>query len=314
MDLRQLRHFVAVVRHGNMLRASEALHVTQPALSKSIKSLEASVGVTLLKRSPRGVDPTPYGRQLYDHAKLILNKTRQAEEELQAAVDGQKGHVAIGFGAAIAGSLLPQSVLSVIAAQPGVTASILSKPFDEILVLLREGELDFAFVVFPPEPQQPGLVYEPLIVDVFQTLCRPAHPYHDGTRLSLERLTAADWVLFDRPSIMQARFSSLFVDADLPAPQPTLTTTSVFILKWTVREADFLTYAPTGLFLDDLDAGRLVALPTELEPVRIKAGIVYREDDILPAAANAVVRDLRRRRTEAIEALVGHAGAAAAGQ
>lgn len=298
MEIRQLRHFVAVAEHRNMLRAAEAIHVTQPALSKSVKSLEKSLGVQLLRRGPRGVELTTYGEHLLHHARLILNQSRVARERIGAIKDGVSGHASIGFGAAIAGVMLPQAVLSVIESSPDVTATIISKPFDELLALLHDGELDLAFVVFPSEPAIPGLVYEPLIVNEFETICRREHPLTRITRpVTLAELAQQRWAMFDRPKSMEVRFASIFVEADLPAPAARLRTSSVFALKTILSTADFLSYVPSGLLFDDIDAGRLVSVPTEIPPIRIKAGIVYRKDDILPAAAQRVVDELRRRRS-----------------
>lgn len=64
IDLRRLRHFSALVQHGNFHRAADALHLTQPALTRSIQALEAHVGAPLLTRHRTGVEPTELGRLL----------------------------------------------------------------------------------------------------------------------------------------------------------------------------------------------------------------------------------------------------------
>lgn len=296
MDLRQLRHFVAIMEHGNMLRAAAAIHVTQPALSKSIRNLEDQLGVKLLQRSPRGVSPTPYGRQLHDHAKLILNQTQKASDELRASAQGVHGHMRVGFGANFAGFMLPQAILKILAARPGVSVSIVSKPFDELLPLLRQGELDLAVVVFPPEPPHEDLVYEPLIISEFRTVCRPDHPLVGRREPTLGELTGYDWALFDRPRTMETLFLSVFLDQDLAPPKPVIRTSSVFFLKSALRQGDFLTFVPPGLFYEELESGSLVILPTPLPPIRIKAGIVHRANDILPASAAEVMEELRKLR------------------
>ena len=83
MDMRQVRHLIAVLEHGNVLRAANAIHISQPALSKSIQNLEAELGVQLLERSPRGVSPTIYGTNLLKHARLLLNQGEQAVADIK---------------------------------------------------------------------------------------------------------------------------------------------------------------------------------------------------------------------------------------
>lgn len=96
MDMRQVRHLIAVLEHGNVLRAANAIHISQPALSKSIQNLEAELGVRLLERSPRGVSPTIYGTSLLKHARLLLNQGEQAVAEIEAIKGGHLGHLRLG--------------------------------------------------------------------------------------------------------------------------------------------------------------------------------------------------------------------------
>ena len=298
MDLRQLKHFVAVLEHGNMLRAAETIHVTQPALSKSIRNLEDQLGVKLLERSPRGVSPTRYGLQLLDRAKLILNQTLRAEAEIRDLMDGVRGHLNIGFGANFAGFMLPRAILKVLE-RPGVTASIVSRPFDELLPMLRQGELDLAVVVFPPEYPEEEFVYEPLIVSRFKCVCRPQHPLVGKRgRIGLAELAGQDWIVFDRPQTTANLFMSAFVNGDVLPPNPVIQTSSVFFLKAALRQGDYLSFVPPGLVYDELESGALVVLDTDLPLIRITAGFVYRANDILPAAAISVVEELRRLRDE----------------
>ena len=78
MKLHQLRALAAVSETGSMQEASRLLHVTQPALSKAIKELEASVGAALFVRTNKGVQLTPYGQRLVGHARLISENVRRA--------------------------------------------------------------------------------------------------------------------------------------------------------------------------------------------------------------------------------------------
>ena len=84
MELRQLRYFLEILRHASFGRAADALHITQPALSKSLRTLEAELGVKLLERSARGVIATPYGRILESYAGLAARELERAVEEIKA--------------------------------------------------------------------------------------------------------------------------------------------------------------------------------------------------------------------------------------
>ncbi len=84
MNLRQLRYFVQVVEVGNMTRAAESLHLAQPALGMQIRQLEETLGVALLVRHSRGVEPTPAGRLLQVRALAILELVEDARREISA--------------------------------------------------------------------------------------------------------------------------------------------------------------------------------------------------------------------------------------
>jgi len=90
-DLRQLRHFVALAEHGHFARAAEAVHLSQPALSRSIQALEASLGCVLVDRHSRGISLTAHGRLVLEHARRLL----AGSQALSNAV-GQLGNLASG--------------------------------------------------------------------------------------------------------------------------------------------------------------------------------------------------------------------------
>src|SRR3712207_8496732 len=81
-DIAELRAFCAAVDLGSLGRAARLLRLSQPALSKRLRTLEALAGAPLLERSPRGVTPTPAGRQLYVEAHKLLAQAEAVEELL----------------------------------------------------------------------------------------------------------------------------------------------------------------------------------------------------------------------------------------
>src|SRR5690242_9905306 len=83
MDPRKLLYFVAVVEQGSLKKAAKLLHVSQPALSTSMRRLEGSLGFRLLQRSSRGVVTTPMGELVFSHAKLVADEIDLARKRLQ---------------------------------------------------------------------------------------------------------------------------------------------------------------------------------------------------------------------------------------
>src|SRR6516225_9305812 len=96
LKLRQLRVFLAVAEHGTLLKASEYLHMSQPAVTKYLSDLELIVGARLFSRSSRGVTPTAFGEILIEHANMIMTELRQVSEKLSALSTGHAGSVVVG--------------------------------------------------------------------------------------------------------------------------------------------------------------------------------------------------------------------------
>src|ERR1700682_838108 len=98
MELRPLRYFIAVAEMGSLTEAAERrLYTSQPSLSRQIRDLESHVGVQLLSRSVRGVEPTPAGKFFLDHARLVLMHVDAAFETARRAGQPERKTFAIGF-------------------------------------------------------------------------------------------------------------------------------------------------------------------------------------------------------------------------
>src|SRR5712672_4800537 len=96
LKLRQLNVLVAVVRWGSMAKAAEHLAISQPVVSKAIADLENTLGVRLLDRGPKGVDPTLYGRALLKRSIAIFNDLRASVSEIEFLADRTAGELRIG--------------------------------------------------------------------------------------------------------------------------------------------------------------------------------------------------------------------------
>jgi DNA-binding transcriptional LysR family regulator len=107
LRLRDLHIFFAVADTGSMAKAGAVLRVTQPAVSKAIADLEATVGVRLLDRSPRGVNPTVYGHALLECGSAVFDELRQGIRKIEHLADPQSGELRIGCQPTLAGTALP---------------------------------------------------------------------------------------------------------------------------------------------------------------------------------------------------------------
>jgi LysR family nitrogen assimilation transcriptional regulator len=151
MNLRQLRYFLSVVETGNMTRAADQLHVAQTALGMQIKQLEESLGVPLLIRHSRGVEPTPAGTLLRDRATEILKLVEQTRKELSAERDPETESIRLGITPALMLIVGTEIAMVVRERLPGVSLSLVEAMSHVLTETLARGETDFTLCYDVPE-------------------------------------------------------------------------------------------------------------------------------------------------------------------
>jgi DNA-binding transcriptional LysR family regulator len=151
MRMLWMRIFQEVVRQGSITEASRALGYTQSAVSRHIAALEAEYGVQLLERGPTGVEPTPYGIRVLQHADAVLTRDAQLRRELDGLQRGVLGHVTVGaFPTAVAG-LIPTAFTALRESRPDTTVSLIEATTPALLEGIHAGDLDVAIVTEGPD-------------------------------------------------------------------------------------------------------------------------------------------------------------------
>lgn len=146
MDLRALRTFMAVARHGNFTRAAREVRLTQPAVSMQMHHLEESLGTRLFKKVGRDLRMTDAGEALREHAVRVLAAARGAEEALAAAVGLQRGKLGVGASTTPGIYLLPPILAKFRAKFPGISVTLSIDNSEMIAEKVAMGELDLGFV------------------------------------------------------------------------------------------------------------------------------------------------------------------------
>jgi DNA-binding transcriptional LysR family regulator len=293
MDNRLLRHFVAVVEHGNVLRAAHAIHLSQPALTKSIQNLEAELGVPLLDRLPRGVTPTIYGKILFDHAKVLQNQAAQAVAEIRAVKEGRGGHLRLGV-ANFAIEFLPRVVANLVESTPGLTFDVVDGTYEDLTALVREGALDAVISGFPPLHRAEDLEHEKLIPGEFVIVCSADHPLAKKRHATLAATAKESWALANRPVAIVELWELEFRYARVTPPRPLVQSGSMIFLKSMVAQSRFVTFLPRGVVAEDLAAGRVATVPIPLSrPAKTVEGIIYRPGAVHPPALRRLVEAIR---------------------
>lgn len=194
MDLRQLKYFLEIAKHKSITKASESLHISQPALSKMIKGLEDELGIQLLIRSNKTGDITDAGLIVMEYAQKMMLLVDELSTTLDDMTNLSRGEIHIGLPPII-GSLFFPKVLAKFHQQfPNVHINITEYGGARVLKSVEEGEFELGVAVFPIEEQQ-FEVY-PIVEEEMKLLVHHNHPLATREIVELHELKDEDFIFY----------------------------------------------------------------------------------------------------------------------
>lgn len=303
MNLRQLQHFLAVVEHGSLGRAAEAIHLSQPALSKSIQKLEEAYQAKLLDRTPLGMTPTEVGQVLIRHARTIETELWRAKNNIDEMRGASVGLLTVGAGPVVGLELLPTVVRRLMRTYPGVRIALVEGMGTALMAGLRAGELDFTIAGHVDAGPTVDLVGEDLYRDQTLVVARRGHPLAEKDGVTLDDLLEARWVLPRRPDTVRQYLDDLFQGLGVEPPQPEIETNSIPFMRSILTSTDSLSFLPAAVFAWT-DPARpvpdLVALDQELCVWDRAVRLTRRRHGTVSPPAGQFVRELRSVVAESI--------------
>lgn len=149
MELRQIKYFLAVAEEGQITKAAEQLHITQPPLSQQIILLEKELGVQLIERTRKNIKLTEAGTIFYNRAEQIMELIKAAVGEVQEAASGLRGKLAIGTITSSGRSLIPEYIQKFHYAYPQISFDLHQGDSRRIMDLLNTGIIEIGLVRLP---------------------------------------------------------------------------------------------------------------------------------------------------------------------
>lgn len=186
MDFRKLKHLVTVAQTGNLSSAADLLHISQPALSRSISVAEDQLGVQVFERSYQGAKLTGAGKVVIDEAEKLLSQVRVFEHNVELCSNGDYGTLAFGMWPVLASMVLPELSASLINAQPPLNVWTAVKSSQALLKSLYDDEIEFFFCGEDQIDDTPDLHIETLGELNLVVLVRAEHPLANQKRITLE--------------------------------------------------------------------------------------------------------------------------------
>jgi DNA-binding transcriptional LysR family regulator len=292
VDLRVLRYFIACVENKTMHAAAEAVHVSQPALSKAIGNMEEELGVILLDRHPRGVVPTRFGDTMYQYAKMIDSEMRQAVAEIDAMRGMTRGTVVVGVIPSMCDVMADVAAI-LLETFPGMEMRLKIAFSSELKKALLDGELDIALLLLPENTAPMGFAFDPLVPVKPCIAVRRGHPLAERSDLTLAELANYPWLIPDYPLSHRAIINRAFVDAGLPPPKGAIGVSTVVFFHAVLLQTDLISIVPSTLFSEHAADLALLQIDFAFPPELI--GLAYRQYSTILPGAKAIMQLIRNR-------------------
>lgn len=312
LDLRLLHQALTLASYRNYARAAQALHLTQPALSRSIAGLEARLGEQLFNRTPRGVEPTAFGALLLARGRALLDGANDLEREFKRMRGLELGELRVGAGAYPAHMSVGRAVGLMALEHPGLRIEVMSDDLRTMVGAVLAGKLELAVLELSTVTGETRLATESLPSHAAHFYCRAGHPLLREKAPGIKAILAFPYVGTRLPPRVAQDFLELAqagaIDRDTGDYLPAIKVDSIQMAKDIVLASDAVSGAPMSFIAEEVAQGRLVPFRARAPWMQTGYGFVQRRGVVLSPAAEAFKAAVRK-----VEADIAAAGFGAGG-
>lgn len=293
LDPRQLRAFLAIVDAGSLGLAAEALHVTQPALSRTVRRLELQLGVPLFERRTTGMELTSFGHALLPHATVLSEEGARAIEQINALRGLGQGTIRIGTVASAAIMVLPPVLDRILTEWPNLQVQITEAVEDILAVALTNNAIDV--VISGPIAESPDIVQagEHKFTDRYSVISAANHPLQQRVGLAMQDLVHERWVMPSEEAEPRKQFNALTAKLGLAPPRVAVETRYPAVIKALVARTQFLGWLPQPLFLAEESAGLIRKLAVKEMDIQRRFFVFRRRRSSTPPPVQTFLEALR---------------------
>lgn len=289
LKMSELRVFVAVLEHRSLRRAAAALHLTQPALSKSIACLEETLGVKLFDRVANGVEPTAYCRSFAPRAKAVFDELRRAAQELALLSSGALGSLRIGVLSMPAFASVPVAVNRLLERHPGIAVSMVEGHEADLLERLCKRDIELAILCPALVDADEDLRVHRLFDERACVVAAKTHPLAARSHLQWSDLLQQRWVLPPADCYFYEHVRRSLDGIHMRMPAPVVEARSTQLQFSLVLHAGMLSFGMCSQTCFASDKELVVRLPIEL-PVTstVVAAVSLKSHELSPLAQQFV--------------------------
>lgn len=293
IEIRTIRHALAVAKYGNFRKAAESVYLTQPTLTRSIQALEEILGVKLFDRGKKKVEPTPLGRIFLTRAEEVILAASELKREIDLARGMEIGQLEIGSGVGPAELLMGTAMGRLSQRSPHLYMHVTVDNFSVLTNLLQSGQIEL-FVAETSEVEiAPDFLVTPLNVLKAYLFCRRGHPLVER----LPHLTLQETLEY--PLVM-TKLPRRVVDSIAEAcgiknhssdlrELPIIKCDYVSMAKAIVASSNTVAFVLLPMIEQELKSGEFVLLPVDFPELKTHYGVVQLRDRTLSPPAEVLI-------------------------
>ena len=290
ITLKQIRAFLAIAQVKSFAEACELLHISQPALSVTIKNLEATVGGQLFARSTRALALSPEGELFLPVAKRLLTDFDNALVELHESFALKRGNLSFAAMPSFASTLLPKQLVDFNNQYPAVKVKVHDVIAEDAVAMVRSGKVEFAISFDPGNSDD--LNFETLFTDKFIAVFPQSHPLANTKNIQWQQLSQYPFITLQRPSSIRLLLDEtlakegIFLDIAFEANQ--LATVVQMVAK------DLGISVIPSLYQQQLSALKLNYCQINEPVISRRVGIISKRRHVFSHAATEFLRIIQR--------------------
>jgi DNA-binding transcriptional LysR family regulator len=289
VEIRQIIYFTTVADEGSFTKAAEILHVTQPTLSKMVKSLEEELGVQLLDRSGKKVVMTDSGRAIYRSARNILQSMNDMKAQIRDVIQLKVGTLRLGLPPMVGGQFFPLIIERFHDRHPEIELILIERGSRKIEDAIVNGELDAGFIILshPDDTHIKPFHTETFLNDQLMLVVDPEHRLASKKSVHLNELAQDDFVMFRQ----EFRIQALIMEACRQSgfePRVVFESSQWDLLIGMVAAKLGVTLLP-GRVCRTLDPTRYRIIMLEGEPISWNLSMIWSQDKYMSYATRAWV-------------------------
>lgn len=293
IKFRHLQTFLEVARQRSVGKAAEVLHISQPAVTKTIRELEQALDVRLFEKEGRGIRITRYGEVFLRHAGASVAAIQQGIDSVARAHRNSGPPLRVGALPTVSARIMPQAVRLFLDEKTGSPIKVVTGENLVLLEQLRVGDLDLVVGRLAAPELMTGLSFEHLYSEPLRFVVRAGHPLLTRKSFDFARVREFTILMPTRNSIIRPfaeRFLLAHGIAELPG---VIETVSDSFGRALLRQSDAIWIISEGVVAGDLADGTLVVLPVDTSETRGSVGLTTRQGAASSPVVDIVSRTIR---------------------